>query len=146
MRRFYYYLTIFIITIIAIITTSIATAQDNYLQEGKEYYDRGQYTEAVQLWQKVANTDKTVENKIISYNYLAIAYQDLRQFQEAQTAVDKALNLLQTNSNSFLYAQVLNTQGSLQYKTGLVENALKTWQQAETIYQDLNEVQSLLRS
>ena len=135
------------IAAIAIFLTSIATARDiNYLQQGKEYYNRGQYTEAVQLWQRVVNTDKTTENKIVSYNYLAIAYQDFGQFQKAQIAIDKAFDLLKTNSNSFLYAQVLNTQGSLQYKTGSVENALKSWQQAETIYRDLNKARPLLRS
>ena len=110
-----HYLILALVTAIAIVTTSISTAQNNYLQQGKQYYDRGQYTEAVELWQQVANTDRVVENKIISYNYLAIAHQDLGQWEESKRAIDYALNLLKINNNAFLYAQVLNTKGSLEY-------------------------------
>ena len=142
------YLILTFIIAIALITTSVATAgvDNNYLQQGKQYYDRGQYTEAVQLWQQVADKDREIENKIIGYNYLAIAYQDLGEWSQSATAIESALSILETNNNSFLYAQVLNTKGSLEYKTGKAENALETWQQAEVIYRDLNEVEPLLRS
>ena len=149
MSRFYRYLIVFIVSAIAIFITSTVTAENidnSYLQQGKQYYDRGQYTEAVQLWQQVANQDKEIENKILGYNYLAIAHQDLGQWQESIKATNSAFNLLETINNSFLFAQVLNTKGSLEYKTGKVENALGTSQEAETIYRSLNEVQPLLRS
>lgn len=96
--------------------------------------------------QQTANRDKEIENKILGYNYLAIAYQDLGQWKKSTEAIGTAFSLLETIDNSFLYAQVLNTKGSLQLKTGNAENALETWTKAETIYRSLDEVQPLLRS
>ena len=138
-----------VVTAIAVLTTSLATAENvdnNYLNLGKQYYNRGQYAQAVQLWQQVAKQDSEIENKVLGYNYLAIAYQDLGQWQKALRAIASAFELLETTDNSFLYAQVLNTQGSLQLKTGNAENALETWKQAEAIYRSLDEIQPLLRS
>ena len=139
---------IVLITAFAIIVTSIATAEvdNNYLIQGKQHYDRGQYIEAVKLWEQAIDEDTAIENKILGYNYQAIAYQNLGQWQQSQNAIDSAFKLLEIINNSFLYAQVLNTKGSLEYKTGRVENAVETWQQSETIYRSLNEVQPLLRS
>ena len=80
------------VTAIAIFITSIATAEvdNNYLIEGKQYYDRGQYSEAVQLWQQVAERDNEIANKIIGYHYLAIAYQDLSQWNKSQREINNA--------------------------------------------------------
>ena len=135
------------VTAIAIFITSIATAEvDNYLIKGKQYYDRGQYSEAIQLWQQVADRDNEIENLILSYNYQAIAYQDLGQWEKSESKINNAFNLLETVNNSFLYAQVLNSKGSLEFKTGNTENAWETWAKAEAIYRSLDEVQPLLRS
>ena len=135
------------VTAIAIFITSIATAEvDNYLIKGKQYYDRGQYSEAIQLWQQVADRDNEIENLILSYNYQAIAYQDLGQWEKSESKINNAFNLLETVNNSFLYAQVLNSKGSLEFKTGNTEKAWETWAKAEAIYRSLDEVQPLLRS
>ena len=146
--NFFRHFVFTLIVAIAIFITSIATAEvdNNYLIRGKQYYDRGQYTEAVQIWQQAANEDTVIENKILGYNYLAIAYQELGQWEQAENAMSEAFELLETVDNSFLYAQVLNTKGSLQLKTGKAKNALETWQQAEAIYRSLDETQPLLRS
>ena len=146
--KFFRYFLLVFITIITVFITSIATAEvdNNHLIKGKQYYDRGQYSEAVQLWQQAANKNKEIEKNILGYNYLAIAYQDLGQLDRSKNAIISALNLLKTIDNSFLYAQLLNTEGSWEYKTGNIENALETWQEAEAIYRSLEEVQPLLRS
>lgn len=142
------HLILIFIVAIAIVSTSIVTATDidSYLIQGKKYYDRGQYSEALQSWKQVVNQDEDIENKIIGYNYQAIAYQDLRQWEKAEKAISSALNILETNDNSFLYAQVLNTKGSLEYKIGEVESAWNTWAKTEAIYRNLNEIRPLLRS
>ncbi len=104
MRRVGYYLTIFIITIIAIVTTSIATAQSDYLQQGKQYYDRGQYSQAVRVWQQVVKLDKDIENRIVGYNYQAIAFQNLGEYEKSNNALQSAFELLEDSNNSFLQA------------------------------------------
>ncbi|MEM7591041.1 MAG: hypothetical protein AAF383_05895 [Cyanobacteria bacterium P01_A01_bin.83] len=140
------YLILISIVAIAIVTASMATAQSNYLQQGKQYYDRGQYSQAVIVWQQVIEEDREIENKIIGYNYQAIAFQDLGEYTKSEKALQLAFKLLENNDNSFLQAQLLNSKGSLEYRTGKYENALATWKQAETIYRDLEEVEPLLRS
>ena len=145
--KFYRFLILIFLTTVAIFINSNSTAQNiNYLQQGRQYYNRGQYPEAVQFWQQTADRDKEIENKILGYNYLAIAYQDLGQWEESAEAIDSAFSLIETVNNSFLYAQVLNTKGSLQFKIGNTENALETWDKAETIYRSLDEIEPLLRS
>ena len=145
--KFYRFFILIFSTTVAIFITSNSTAENiNYLQQGRQYYNRGQYPEAVQLWQRVIEGNRAIENKILGYNYLAIAYQDLGQWKKSAKAIDSAFRLLKTINNSFLSAQVLNTQGSLQLKTGKAENALETWAKAETIYRFLDEAQPLLRS
>ena len=144
--NFFRHFVFTLIVAIAIITTSIATAQSDYLNTGKQYYDRGQYSEAIQLWQQVVNKDNEIENIILSHNYQAIAYQDLAQWDKSEREINNAFNLLETVNNSFLYAQVLNTKGSLEFKTGNAQSAWETWVETEAIYRSLDEVQPLLRS
>ncbi|MDJ0536990.1 MAG: hypothetical protein QNJ70_31655 [Xenococcaceae cyanobacterium MO_207.B15] len=49
---------------------------------------------------------------------MAIAYQDLGNWQQSAAGITKATELLETVKDDFLYAQFLNIQGSLQGKTG----------------------------
>ena len=100
--KFYRFLILIFLTTVVIFITSNSTAQNiNYLQQGRQYYDRGQYSEAVQLWQQAAERDKEIENKILGYNYLAIAYQDLERWEQSAKAIDTAFGLLETIDNSF---------------------------------------------
>ena len=64
----------------------------------------------------------------------------------AQQTLTNAFDLLTETENSFIYAQLLNTQGSLQLRTGKVQSAIATWEEAETIYRHLNAIQPLLRT
>ena len=92
--KFYRFFILTFLTAIAIFITSNSTAENiNYLQQGRQYYDRGQYPEAVQLWQREIESDRVIENKILGYNYLAIAYQDLGQWKKSAQAIDSAFKL-----------------------------------------------------
>lgn len=87
------------------------------LEQGKQLYDAGQLTEAIQFWEqavKASTQRKDQHNLALSYNYLAIGYQDLGQWQASQRAIAQVLHLLRATDDPFLYAQALNTQGSLQ--------------------------------
>uniref|UniRef100_A0ACD5H2U7 Tetratricopeptide repeat protein n=1 Tax=Desertifilum tharense IPPAS B-1220 TaxID=1781255 RepID=A0ACD5H2U7_9CYAN len=56
------------------------------------------------------------------------------QWQEAETAIQESLRLLQAQGDRAVLAQVLNTQGSLQLAKGQTEAAFETWKQAEAAY------------
>ena len=112
------------------------------LQQGKEFYEAGQFTAAANLWQQAAQAydhQGTILNQAQALNYLSLAYQDLGQGEEAQQAIATSLKLLQSFEKLeprgvAILAQALNTQGSIQLARGQTETALATWKQAETTY------------
>ena len=115
------------------------------LVKGKTAYEAGRFTEAARYWQQATQQYQKVQNapyEALSSNYLALAYQELGQWQEAQTKIDRSLELLQnytpskkeTHNISAITAQVLNTQGSLQLAMGQAQLALDSWQQAQQYY------------
>jgi len=114
------------------------------VQQGRERYDAGQFSQAATVWQQAMSAFKTqgdVLNQAMILSNLSSAYQQLGQWPQATTAITSSLNLLQTPQHGDaskerlrILAQALNTQGSLQLAMGESEKALETWQQATTSY------------
>ncbi len=113
---------------------------------GQAAYDAGRYTEAVNAWQQAEHMyhlqgDRF--NRASSLNYLALAHQELGQWQLATKEIAKSLELLQQGKlqeqNLALIAQALNTQGNLQLAQGKPEAALETWQEAASKYQGVQD-------
>lgn len=114
------------------------------LAQGREYYEAGQFTEAVTVWEQAAKAfanqgDKLNFAKVLSN--LSQAYQQLGQWSVATTAIDTSLKLLDTvqvrdrrQERLRVFAQALNTKGSLQLALGQSEQALTTWLEATTAY------------
>ncbi|AFZ21767.1 CHAT domain-containing protein [Allocoleopsis franciscana] len=138
-------LTLFLITAVVPVAaqrspiTSIeqhTTHASTQLAQGITLYEAGQIADAAAVWQQAAQ-DYEVKgdrlNQALSLNYLSLAYQDLGQWQKAQSSISQSLELIPPN-NPFTLAQVLNTQGSLQLALGKAEAALNTWKQAEQAY------------
>ncbi|MEH1842574.1 MAG: tetratricopeptide repeat protein [Nostoc sp.] len=150
--RIHHHLVLALLIFLLITTVLPATAKYSIsltqspvtlLEQGKQLYDAGKLVEAVRIWLQAAEIfqqSKQQHYQVLSYNYLAIVYQDLGKWSAARSLIAQAQNILQTIDDSFLYAQVLNTQGSLQFNTGQPEIALETWQQAEKIYRSLKDV------
>ncbi|MEH2084017.1 MAG: CHAT domain-containing protein [Nostoc sp.] len=154
--RIHRYLILGILIFFLITTVLPATAEDSIsrtqsqvilLEQGKQLYDAGKLVEAAQIWSQAAQIfqqSKQQHYQVLSYNYLAIVYQDLGKWSAARSLLTQAENILKTVDDSFLYAQVLNTQGSLQFNTGQPELALETWQQAEKIYRSLKDITGIV--
>ncbi len=109
---------------------------------GQAAYDAGRYTEAVNAWQQAEHMyhlqgDRF--NRASSLNYLALAHQELGQWQLATKEIAKCLELLQQGKlqeqNLGLIGQALNTQGNLQLAKGKPQAAIETWQEAASKYQ-----------
>ncbi|BAY12013.1 CHAT domain-containing protein [Calothrix sp. NIES-2098] len=131
-------------------TSSDATQQE---QQGRQYYDAGQFLEAVKIWQQVlqiyqSQGDKLNQARVLSN--LSLSYQQLGQWTEASQAISRSLELLQVKQSEQehlnVLAQALNTEGSLQLSTGKPEAALATWQQATTIYTQAKNETGIIRS
>lgn len=134
-------------------STAAASAQtQDLLNQGKKRFDEGQYEAAVQdLLQavKVAQINKDTLAQAIALSNLALAYEQLGQWDETNEKIEQSLKLLQaqkTGASLPVLAQALDVQGNLQKAQGQTENALKTWQQAATIYTQLEDNNSLIRN
>jgi CHAT domain-containing protein len=109
-----------------------------FLEEGKNRYQNGQFSEAVNAFQKAAQTYQTQNeplNQALSLSYLSLAYQELGQWEEGQKAITLSLELSQkAKDNNLVLARVFNAQGSLQLARGQTQEALDAWQEAEERY------------
>ncbi|HEY9797938.1 MAG TPA: CHAT domain-containing protein [Leptolyngbyaceae cyanobacterium] len=119
------------------------------LQQGRELYDQGQFSEAAVVLQQAATAFKQEGDELrqaMTLSNLSLAYQQLGLWLEAEQAITDSLNLLQAGENvrnsskeetserSQILAQVLDIQGRLQLSLGKDEQALNTWQQAAATY------------
>ncbi|MEB3310027.1 MAG: CHAT domain-containing protein [Snowella sp.] len=119
-------------------------------QTARNLYHQGQLTEAIALWEKVAQAyqqqGKSV-NQAQILSYLTLAYQQQGQWPAAEQAIADSLQLVEANpTGKAVYAESLNTAGTLQLAKGQANQALKYWQQATQIYQQLNDSDGLLRT
>lgn len=115
------------------------------LQQGIQLYEDERFSEAIEVWQQslktfVAQGDSL--NQALLLRYLALAYQQLGQWSQAERSLTESLKLLdlhkaQANTPAYLdvFAKVLNTQGSLHYAQGQWSKAIETWKQAAATYE-----------
>lgn len=136
-------------------TQSLSSNPFQLVQQGKERYQSSQFTEAVNLWQQAAAAfanqgDKLNQAMVLSN--LALAYQQLGNWTQANQAIATSLELLQSNppgnptDRLKILAQALNTQGSLQLAQGQTEQAITSWQKAADTYQQIGNEQGRIQS
>ncbi|MDJ0619873.1 MAG: CHAT domain-containing protein [Calothrix sp. MO_192.B10] len=129
------------------------TAQSE--QQGREYYEAGQFSTAIKIWQQVLKVyqsqgDKLNQARVLSN--LSLGYQQLGQWSEGTQTITDSLKLVQQKQGKYspeqlkVLAQALNTQGSLQLATGKSQAALATWQQAADTYKQAKNEIGVIRS
>lgn len=125
------------------------TEQSNILERGKKFYDEGKLNQAVEIWEEaVKEFEKKQElrNQVLANNYLSVVYQDLGKWEAAKKSINNALKLVKQVDDGLLSAQVLNTKGNLELKTGNAQAALDSWQQSEQIYRKLDDATGIVLS
>ncbi|MEM9922800.1 MAG: CHAT domain-containing protein [Cyanobacteria bacterium P01_D01_bin.50] len=133
-------------------TIAVGQANSNLLKQGRELYFQGRFTEAANVWQMAAKQYQIQGdslNEALSYSYLSLAQQELQQLSNSQKSVEKALKLLKTAkspADAIIWAQVLNTQASLQLHSGKGQAALESWRQAQQYYEQAGDKQGSLGS
>ncbi|ERT07781.1 tetratricopeptide repeat family protein [Lyngbya aestuarii BL J] len=115
-------------------------------QQAQIFYQAGQFEKAVQFWQEAAASfaqkgDKL--NQVMAFSNLALTYQKLNQWQEAEATINQSLNLLLSLKNSSeslkILAQTLDIKGRFQWQTGQIQNAIDSWVEAAKIYQEMGD-------
>ncbi|WP_446384031.1 CHAT domain-containing protein [Coleofasciculus sp. E2-BRE-01] len=119
----------------------------NLVEQGKLYYQAGQFDQAARVWQEAAETyaaEGFILKQTQALNYLALAYKELGNTESAQSAIAQSLNLLKSQPNTdkntrLLLAQALNTQGTIHLLQGQSQTALDTWEKAASIYKQADD-------
>jgi len=134
------------------VTQSIA-ATSQLLQQGRDYYEDGQFAAALKVWQQAAQAYQSQDdrlNQAMVLSNLTLANQELGQWSDATKAIASSLELLQsvpdTPERRRILAQALNTQGSLQLAQGKTEEALTSLQQATQAYKQVGDEAGVIRS
>ena len=132
--------------------TSHAAAQ-TLERQGRALYESGQFAEAVAVMQQVVVTYQQQGNQLsqaIALSNLALAYQQLGSWQQANEAVQSSLALLsnspQSTNRTSGIAQTLDIQGQLQFAQGQAERALTSWQQAAEQYRAQGDSNRLVQN
>ncbi|MEM9271574.1 MAG: tetratricopeptide repeat protein, partial [Cyanobacteria bacterium P01_F01_bin.143] len=111
--------------------------------EAKELFNNEKFQDASQRWEQTANAFAESEeelNQAMALSNLSLTYQKLGQWQDAETAIQESINILDTApANSPVLAQTLDIQGNLQRETGKTVEALDTWKEAANIYEELGK-------
>jgi CHAT domain-containing protein len=132
------------------LSQSLPNSPANLFQDGKQYYQSGQYASAIATWQQAsdiyAKQGDRLNHAIVLQN-LALAHQQLGQWKDSNQAIAISLGILQSDSQpSKLLAQALNIQGNIQLAQGKAQEALITWQKAAVIYEQSGDLDGAIRS
>jgi CHAT domain-containing protein len=133
-------------------TRSDANALD---RQGRELYETGQYSEAIELWQQAIAAFQATENRLEqaqTSSNLSLAYQQLGNWKGAEASIKEALTVLdapdlqQSDKRAPILAQTLDVRGRLQLSRGDAETAVTIWRQAAKIYEELKDIDRLTRN
>ena len=130
--------------------TSILTVEE---QQGREWYQQGNIHQAIATWLKIVEDyeqqdDFINQGKVLSY--LALAYSQLGQWQQADNSINQSLDLLQSQPQDDtitpILAEAFNIQGTLLLAKGNPLAALSSWEKATTTYEKVKDSSGILRT
>jgi CHAT domain-containing protein len=125
------------------------------VQQGKDRFEERQFAEAAALLLRAVQAYELENNRLgqaIASGNLALTYQRLGQWDAAEQAIADSLRQLNQGESAdsanrlSVLAQVLETQGQLQFARRQTEQAWQTWEQAGQLYQQLKDISGVLRS
>ncbi|MDZ8091011.1 MAG: CHAT domain-containing protein [Nostoc sp. DedQUE05] len=131
---------------------SLADAQ-NLVKQGRKFYEAEQFNDATATWLQAISALKVRGDELTQamiLGNLSLAYQQLGQWSEAESAIAQSLNLLQTakdtKDSSQILAQVLDIKGRLQLAQSKAENALDTWRLSAEIYTKIGDERAVIQN
>jgi CHAT domain-containing protein len=125
------------------------------VQQGKALFEAGQAVDAIAVLQRAAQAFEASGDRLrqgITLSNLALVYQSLGQFSEANQMIAVGVELVLSGSlvepveHIRAQAQVFTIQGRIQLAQGQAEAALATWQQATTLYEQIDDTPGLWQS
>ncbi len=143
-----------------LVTAAIKTPQHQttntiaeLVEKGQNLYEAENYSAAIQTLQQAlveyqAQEDNLRQAMVLSN--IALAYQQLGEWQQVNTYVQESLeqlaNLAKSPESNLILAQTLDIQGRLELAQGNAELAAQTWQQATETYQEIGKETGIIRT
>ena len=116
-------------------------------QEAEKLYQQNRFSEAIDLLEiaiKQYQQQGDVVGSAIASRNLALIYQKLGEWEPAETTLSQAEAIIATIDNepekSQLLAQVLEVRGQIELSLGRSQNALETWKQATSLYEQQGNI------
>ncbi len=138
---------------IALNQSAISTDQpQSLIQKGRDLYQSGAYAEAIKVWQAAVQTYQTqgdVVNQAMVLSNISMGWQGLGQWSQATDAITQSLQLIDKvkgQERGQIFAQILNSKGSLELAIGKPQAALDTWQLAQQAYEQAGNNDGIIRS
>ena len=111
-------------------------------QEAEKLYQQTRFSEAIDLLEMAIKQYERQGDKVgaaIATRNLALIYQKLGEWSEAETTLSQAEELVATipsqSEKSQLLAQILEVRGQIELSLGRSQTALSTWKQAASLYE-----------
>ncbi|MGK7900262.1 MAG: CHAT domain-containing protein [Hormoscilla sp.] len=123
------------------------------LKQGKQLFDAQRFSAAAGIWEQTASTLEAKGDGLhlaLTLGYLSLAYQELGQWQQAESAIEKSLSLLQGRKyrQAAIYpkimAAVLNAKGYLELARGKPDQALETWEKTASYYSKIDDIKGVI--
>jgi len=135
-----------------IVITQASSALNDLVRAAETHYANGQYAQARDAWQTVAEALKTDPRsslqEVRALSNLSLSHQQLGAWPQAEAAIQQAFRALGLNPDStnlqpqsqetqylLVLAQTADIRGQLAYVTGSPEVAFNLWRQTQDIYQ-----------
>ncbi|NJM49140.1 MAG: hypothetical protein HC860_25675, partial [Alkalinema sp. RU_4_3] len=131
------------------IPQDVAKTNGNGFQEqGRRFYEQGQYVAAIAQWQQLYQTAERQGDRLTqaqALNFLSMAQQQLGQWKQAKATIEQSRTILKAEQNvdALVWAQTLNTQANLQLLTGQTQAALDNWIESERYYRQIKDQQGI---
>ncbi|MDV2998341.1 MAG: hypothetical protein N4J56_008046 [Chroococcidiopsis sp. SAG 2025] len=136
------------------------------VEQGKKFYEAERFAQAAATWQQAVAAFKASGDELgqaMTLGNLSLAYQQLGQWTQAESAIASSLKLLGYPEkdreaegqrgrgeipiqNLEILAQVLDIQGRLQLAQSKAEAALNTWRGAAEIYTKIGDRNAIIRN
>ena len=120
------------------------------VDRAEQLYQQDRYPEAIALLKTAIEQYQSqgdAVGKAIATRNLALIYQKLGQWEQAESTLTQAEEIITTiNSEpekSQLLAQVLEVKGQVELSLGRSQSALETWQRATSLYQEQGNLTGL---
>ena len=132
----------------------VAQNPSELLQQGKSFYQTGQFADAARVWEQAAQTygaQQQIQWQVQTLNHLSLVYRQLGELTRARNAIATSLELIESMDQSepsrdALLAQALNSRGRLELTQGQTEAALESWKQAQAAYDRADDATGRLGS